>query len=109
MEIKEINFPPGQHTGAHLHPCPVVGYIATGGVIFQIDGQAPQTLRAGDAFYEPPNAKIVRFDAIDQPTKFIAYYLLGKDDRELIHSLATARSSNTPTMTNGTAVTAPGK
>jgi len=56
-------------------------------VVFQVDGQAPQTLRAGDAFYEPANTKIVRFDALDQPTKFIAYYLLGKDDHELIRPL----------------------
>jgi len=87
VEIKEINFAPGQRTGAHLHPSPVVGYIATGAVVFQVDGQAPQTLRAGDAFYEPANTKIVRFDALDQPTKFIAYYLLGKDDHELIRPL----------------------
>lgn len=87
VEIREITFAPGEKTGAHLHPCPIVGYIASGGVILQVEGQEPQQLNAGDAFFEPANTKILRFDAIDQPTKFIAYYLLGKDDKELIRHL----------------------
>ena len=87
VEIKEINFTPGQKTGAHLHPCPVVGYIASGSIVFQIDGQPAKTLHTGDAFFEPANTSVVRFDAVDQPVKFVAYYLLGKNDKELIRSL----------------------
>jgi hypothetical protein len=30
VEVREINFVPGQETGRHRHPCPVVGYIAEG-------------------------------------------------------------------------------
>jgi len=87
VEIKEINFAAQQKTGLHLHPCPVVGYIVEGTVTFQVDGQAVQSLKAGDAFYEPANTKILRFDANDDKVKFIAYYLLGKDDHDLIKML----------------------
>jgi hypothetical protein len=52
VEIKEINFAAHQKTGLHLHPGPVVGYIAEGTILFQVE---------------------------EQPAKFIAYYRLGRD------------------------------
>ena len=87
VEVKEIEFSARQQTGLHLHPCPVVGYIVEGSVTFQVEGQGVQTLRAGDAFYEPANTKILRFDANEDKVKFVAYYLLGKEDHELIKML----------------------
>ena len=89
VEVREIVFGPGQRTGRHSHPCPVLGYIAEGSALFQReDEREAQTLDAGSAFYEPADAVIVRFDnaSASQPMKFIAYYLLnGK--QELIHML----------------------
>jgi quercetin dioxygenase-like cupin family protein len=64
VEIKEIVFQPSQKTGLHFHPCPVVGYIAEGTVAFQVEGSEERTLRAGDAFFEPPNVKILKFDNV---------------------------------------------
>ena len=88
VEIKEINFAAHQKTGLHLHPCPVVGYIAEGMVLFQIEGEPERILKAGDAFYEPANRRIIHFDAQgEEPMKFIAYYLLDKDDKDLIKML----------------------
>jgi quercetin dioxygenase-like cupin family protein len=87
VDIREIDFVARQKTGLHLHPSPVVGYIASGSILFQVEGQPQQTLKAGDAFFEPANTRVLHFDAIDQPVKFIAYYLLGKDDKELIRNL----------------------
>jgi len=89
VEIKEIVFQPGQKTGLHFHPCPVVGYIAEGIVAFQIDGGEEKTFRAGDAFFEPPNVKILQFDnaSDSEGMKFIAFYLLDTSDDELIWML----------------------
>jgi quercetin dioxygenase-like cupin family protein len=89
VEIKQIDFVPSQQTGLHLHVCPVVGYIARGTVLFQIEGEPPRTLKEGDAFHEPAGARILHFDnASDRdPLTFIAFYLLGDDDRELITML----------------------
>ena len=88
VEIKEINFKPGQQTGLHLHPCPVTGYIAEGNCTFQVKGQPVQNLKAGDAFYEPANTHIEHFDnaSATEPMKFIAFYLMG-DESELIKML----------------------
>jgi quercetin dioxygenase-like cupin family protein len=87
VEIKEIGLRPRQATTRHIHPCPVVGYVVSGEINFQIAGQPAERLSAGDAFYEPANTVILHFDATDQPTKFIVYYLLGSDETELIKML----------------------
>jgi quercetin dioxygenase-like cupin family protein len=78
VDVREINFNPLQKTGRHQHPVPVVGYIVYGTVIFQVEGQPARLLHAGDAFYEPANQPIARFDnASDkEPLKFMASYLL---------------------------------
>jgi len=78
VDVREIVFAPGQETGRHQHPCPVVGYIAAGSAVLQIDGHEPQSLPAGAAFYEPAQTVIARFDNASQtePMKFIACFLL---------------------------------
>src|ERR1700731_1002498 len=89
VEIRESVFQPGQKTGLHFHPCPVVGYIAEGTVAFQIEGGEEKTLRPGDAFFEPFNVKILRFDnaSDSKGMKFIAFYLLDTGEDELIRML----------------------
>ena len=49
--------------------------------------QAQKTLHAGDAFYEPANRKILKFDSKGAPATFVAYYLLGADEHDLIRML----------------------
>lgn len=89
VDVREIIFQPGQQTGRHSHPCPVVGYIAEGTALFQReDEEEPRTLTAGSAFYEPADTVILSFDNASrtEPMKFIAYYLLS-GEQELIHML----------------------
>jgi quercetin dioxygenase-like cupin family protein len=87
VEIKRIEFRPSQSTGIHLHPSPVVGLVIKGSVLFQIEGEAARVVNAGEAFFEPANTRILRFDAQEQGATFAACYLLGPDDRELIKML----------------------
>jgi quercetin dioxygenase-like cupin family protein len=37
----------------HRHPGPVFGYVIAGEVLFELEGQAPRVLKAGEALYEP--------------------------------------------------------
>jgi len=92
VQVKEITMNPGQHAPRHQHPCPVVGYVAEGSVIYQIQGQPAQTLHQGDAFYEPANTAIARFDnaSADKPLKFVAFYLTN-GDQPLIHMLPVSK------------------
>jgi quercetin dioxygenase-like cupin family protein len=89
VEIKKIAFEPGQQSGLHRHPCPVVGYVAKGSIRFQVDGEPERTLKEGDAFFEPANTTILHFDnaSTGAPATFIAFYLVGPADRELIEML----------------------
>lgn len=83
VEVHEIVMSPGETAGLHLHPCPVVGYIAEGTAIMQVEGREPEILNAGSAFYEPANVPIRQFGNYSNavPMKFVACYLLhGRQD-----------------------------
>lgn len=77
VEIQTVTLPPGQLAPKHFHPCPVVGYVASGSVLFQIEGEENKIIPAGEAFYEPKDAMVLHFDnASDhEPLTFIAFYL----------------------------------
>ncbi|RJP63491.1 MAG: cupin domain-containing protein [Ignavibacteriales bacterium] len=81
VSIMEINFPPGQKAAYHKHPCPVVGYVASGKILLQVEGEPEKVLSTGDGFYEPADVPIVHFDNYSdtEPAKFIAFYLVDKE------------------------------
>ena len=69
----------------HYHPVPVVGYIVSGEIAFQIEGQKTQILQAGDVFFEPADAIVVRWENIGTArTVFIANYLALEDNDSLL-------------------------
>lgn len=85
VEIQEVTLGPKQKVPLHLHPCPTLGVVTEGTIAFQIEGQPIQQLKAGDAFYEPANVRVARFDNDgDVPAKFIVHYLLGKGEQETL-------------------------
>lgn len=88
VEVREITFEPGQVTGRHKHPRPVISYIAEGTAIVQEEGKPMQSLRAGESVHEPADAVIARFDnaSSTERMKFIAHYLL-TDNEPLIEML----------------------
>lgn len=49
-----VTFPPGD-PGAppHRHPGPVFGYVTQGEILFELEGQAPHVIKAGEALFEP--------------------------------------------------------
>lgn len=77
IESKEVIIPAGGKGAYHSHPCPVVGYIVSGEVLFQIEGQPEEIIKEGGAFYEPKNTPIMHFDNASEtePLTFIAFYL----------------------------------
>lgn len=78
VEAQRITFGPGQRSPRHTHPCPVVGVVLDGEFIYELEGGTVLTLRAGDAFLEPADAVVVRFDnaSAAAPATFVAQYLL---------------------------------
>jgi quercetin dioxygenase-like cupin family protein len=87
-DVREIRMEPGQQGGRHLHPCAVLGYIVAGTAIYQVEGEAEQTLPTGSAFYEAADTVIANFgNASDtEAMTFVAFYLLD-GEQELIRML----------------------
>jgi quercetin dioxygenase-like cupin family protein len=60
-----VEFPPGS-AGApphkHLHG-PAFGYVVEGEMLFELEGEAPRVVRAGEAFWEPGGDVIHYSDA----------------------------------------------
>ncbi len=89
VEIKEVTLAPNVKAPLHLHPCPVTGTVTAGTIAFQIEGKPVRHLNAGDAFYEPAQVRIARFDNDGAvPAKFTAVYLIGDGSQELVRILA---------------------
>lgn len=79
---------PGAKAPLHLHPCPTMGVIMEGTITFQIEGEAERHLKAGDAFYEPANVRVAKFNnETQEPAKFVAFYLLGAGESETVRVL----------------------
>ena len=49
-----ITLPPGS-PGAppHRHPGPAYGYVLTGEIVFELEGEPARVVKAGEAFWEP--------------------------------------------------------
>jgi quercetin dioxygenase-like cupin family protein len=57
VRISILDREPGASTAQHRHPGHhTFGYVIEGMVEFAINGQPSVVLKAGDTFYEPPNA-----------------------------------------------------
>ncbi|MFI9604843.1 MULTISPECIES: cupin domain-containing protein [Streptomyces] len=49
-----VEFPPGDPgTPPHRHSGPCLGYVLEGEMVFELEGEPPRVLQAGEAFFEP--------------------------------------------------------
>lgn len=85
-QLTQVELAPGQQPGAHHHPCDVVGVVLNGTIRFELDDGRQHVLRTGDAFFEPRDTLVAHFDndSTTSPATFLACYLLGPGDDELI-------------------------
>lgn len=90
VPVTRLDFAPGQPTGRHLHPMPVIGYVLQGEFIVKVEGQPEHRYRTGESVYEPANVTIERFDNASNTERavLIAHYLAGPGQTELIRFLA---------------------
>lgn len=90
--LLEVTYPPGGHSNPHIHPCPVLGFVLTGVLLFQADGGSEQVLKAGQSFYEAPNSHhlISANASTSQPAKFLAYFVCD-GEQELTKALESGR------------------
>jgi quercetin dioxygenase-like cupin family protein len=81
LRVARLEFAPGQETGLHLHPMPVMGYVAEGAFIVQVDDGEVRRYRTGEIVLEPANIRITRFGnaSNSEPAVLIAAYLGGEE------------------------------
>ncbi len=88
----EVTYPPGAGSASHTHACPVIGYVITGAIRFQVNSHPEVVFHAGESFYEPPNAthRVSANASNTQNAKFVAFFVCD-GDRELSSPLASDR------------------
>ena len=64
QEIRVLTaiFKPGDQTVFHTHRFPVTVFILEGEFTLELEGRAPVTVKAGQAFVEPPNVKMTGYN-----------------------------------------------
>jgi quercetin dioxygenase-like cupin family protein len=63
-----VEYPPGD-PGAppHRHSGPAFGYVLEGEMLFELEGETPREIRAGEAFWEPGGDLIHYQDGNNRP------------------------------------------
>jgi quercetin dioxygenase-like cupin family protein len=84
MEGSEANMwtadiAPGAETGKHSHPTPRFVYVMEGSVTLEVEGQPPQTFKAGEGFQEmPATVHNFRNASASQPAKALGFQIAKK-------------------------------
>jgi quercetin dioxygenase-like cupin family protein len=88
MTLK-IDYPPGDPgIPPHRHlggPC--FGYVLEGEMVFELQGEPPRVIKAGEAFWEPGGDVIHYQDAnnrTDMPLRFLVTMMMAPDQQVLV-------------------------
>lgn len=81
--VATVTIPPGDPGGGpHRHSGPVFGYVLEGEILFELEGQEPYPIKAGEAFWEP-GFDVVHYQAAnlrtDCESKFVVVMLCAPD------------------------------
>ena len=82
QEVRVITarFEPGDKTVFHTHRFPVTVYVLEGAFTLELEGRAPVTVKAGEAFVEPANVKMTRHNrSAAEPLKVMVFYVSDPD------------------------------
>lgn len=75
--VEVVDFAPGEVSQPHRHNADLFVYVLEGGIVTQVEGEAPKTVSAGDVFYEgPTDVHIVSRNAsATKPAKLLVFYV----------------------------------
>jgi quercetin dioxygenase-like cupin family protein len=89
VQAIRVDYEPGGFTrGTHRHPAGAYVYVIDGSVKFAVGDGEPIVLKAGESFYEPPNAlhAVSRNASEDVPASLAAFFVLGDGERATVHN-----------------------
>jgi quercetin dioxygenase-like cupin family protein len=81
--IATVTIPPcDPGSGPHRHSGPVFGYVLEGEILFELEGEPPYPIKAGEAFWEP-GFDVVHYRAAnlrtDIASRFVVFMLCAPD------------------------------
>lgn len=81
--VGTVTVPPGDPGAApHRHSGPVFGYVLDGEILFELEGEAPYPIKAGEAFWEP-GGPVVHYQAAnlrqDIASTFVVFMVCAPD------------------------------
>jgi quercetin dioxygenase-like cupin family protein len=81
VTLLEVSYGPGGSSAPHSHPCAVVGYVVAGALRTWVQGEPEAVYRAGESFYEAPNAvHLVSANASStEPVRFLAWFTCDRE------------------------------
>ena len=105
--VRLLELPPGDPgLGPHRHSGPVFGYMLEGEMLFELEGQAPYPIKAGEAFWEP-GGDVIHYTVAnllaDRTSRFVVVMLCAPgvemitmvDDEELATKAKTIKQDRT--------------
>ena len=84
--VETVDFAPGEASQPHRHNADLFVYVLEGSIITQLKGATPQTVRAGDVFYESPTDihSVTRNASETLPAKILVFYVKKKGTPEIL-------------------------
>lgn len=68
----------GTNAGKHTHPGMEIGYVLNGEAVMEVVGEAPRSVKAGDAYVIPAGKIHDARVTSSSPAKVLAFYLVEK-------------------------------
>ena len=76
ISVLTATFKPGDKTLFHTHRFPVTVYVTAGAFTLQLEGQPEVTVKAGEAYVEPPNVRMTGYNrSASQELKVVIFYV----------------------------------
>lgn len=79
-----VDFEPGVTSPKHAHPGVEVAYVISGTFEYQLEGQAPMTLKAGDSLFIPAGVAHIAKNVGNEKGSELATYIVKKGEPLLI-------------------------
>jgi quercetin dioxygenase-like cupin family protein len=78
--VEIVDFAPAEISQPHRHNADLFVYVLEGSIITQLKGGRPQTVHAGEVFYESPTDvhSVSRNASETQPAKLLVFYVKAK-------------------------------
>jgi quercetin dioxygenase-like cupin family protein len=79
IRVMTARFNPGDRTVFHTHRHPVTVYILEGAFTLEAEGYPAATVKAGEAFVEPANARMTGYNRGSEPLRLVIFYVSEPD------------------------------